>query len=155
MGNAGRYGRTYLSVWAGSERGPQGGDPGRPGQPNIGCTIGGYLAAQLNRYTTHRACSVFELRRLSGRPFGTGNLAISTIGGEDPWGEAHLLRQQSVGGFWAHSASGELDDDLGGRHGVGGPERGPDEDEREDELVEMHGGEREAGWGTAIALVGV
>ena len=64
-------GQTYLVVWRGSKRGPQGDDPERPGQPSIGCTIGGYREELQNRCKTRRVCSVFERQRLPGKPLGT------------------------------------------------------------------------------------
>jgi len=60
-----------------------GGDPGdhpeRPGQPNIGCTVGGYPEGVLNRCTARRVCGAFERQRLPDKLFDTGN-AVRTIG---------------------------------------------------------------------------
>jgi len=64
-------------------RGPQEGDPERPGQPSIVCTIGGYQEGLLNRYTMHRVCSAFEHQRLSDRRFGTRDVTIRTVETED------------------------------------------------------------------------
>ena len=80
MANAARCGRTYLSVWKGSKRGPQGDDPERPGQPSTGCTIGGYPGELLNKCRTRRVCSVFEHQRLPGRQLGTEHVAVRTVG---------------------------------------------------------------------------
>jgi len=70
-------------------------------------------------------------------------LALKHQGQNDREGDgeilgSHLLRQQRVRCFWSHPASGELDDDLRGRHGMGRPERAPGEDEGENQRVEMH-----------------
>ena len=68
------------------KRGPQGDDPERPGQSNIGCTTAGYREGRLSRYITHRVCSAAERQQRSDRVIGTENTGIRGVEVENSGG---------------------------------------------------------------------
>ena len=72
------YRQTYLVT--GHDKREDG--PDRPGQPNIGCTIGGYWGEPLNRCAMRHVGDVSEYQRPPDRLSSTEHIAVRMIDNE-------------------------------------------------------------------------